>query len=133
RAAFTGPQYPAMGNHECTGATASNCGPGARDGITKNMTDFIDTMLAPIHQTLPYYTQDVSATDGSWTAKFVVMACNAWSATQASWLQSELAKPTTYTFVVRHEGQSSLSQTPCSQSQTIIAAHPLTLLIVGHT
>ena len=33
RAAFHGLQYPAMGNHECTGATDSNCGMGAKDGI----------------------------------------------------------------------------------------------------
>jgi hypothetical protein len=133
RAAFTGLQYPAMGNHECTGATDSNCGMGARDGITKNMTAFITTMLNPIGQTQPYYTEHFAAMDGSWTAKFVFVACNAWGTTQASWLTSALAQPTTYTFVVRHEGVSSMSQTPCSQSQTIIDANPLTLLIAGHT
>ena len=31
RSTFTGMVYPAMGNHECTGYTASNCGPGASD------------------------------------------------------------------------------------------------------
>ena len=125
--------FPAMGNHECTGATASNCGAGASDGITKNMADFIDTMLSPISMSTPYYTQHVTASDGSWTAKFVFVACNAWNSTQASWLSGELAKSSTYTFVVRHESVSAVSQTPCSQSQTIIDANPLTLLIVGHT
>jgi len=133
RAAFKGPQYPAMGNHECTGATASNCGQGARDGITKTMTDFIDTMLGPIGISTPYYTENINAMDGSWTAKFVFVACNAWNSAQSSWLDAELQKQTTYTFVVRHEGTSAMSETPCSQSQTIINAHPLTLLIVGHT
>jgi hypothetical protein len=71
--------------------------------------------------------------DGSWTAKLVFVACNAWSSTQATWLDGELQKPTTYTFVVRHEGTSAMSQTPCAQSQTIINSHPLTLLVVGHT
>jgi predicted phosphodiesterase len=133
RAAFTGLQYPAMGNHECTGATASNCGAGARDGITKNMPDWITTMLNPIGQTQPYYEEKFSAQDGSWNAKFVFVACNAWNTTQASWLTTALSDPTTYTFVVRHEGVDAMSQTPCSQSQTIIGQHPLTLLIVGHT
>ncbi len=133
RAAFTGPLYPAMGNHECTGATASNCGQGATDGITPNMSDFISTMLQPISITTPYYVENVNATDGSWTAKFVVVACNAWNTTQASWLDQQLSTATTYTFVVRHEGTAAMSQTPCSQSQTIIDKHPLTLLIVGHT
>jgi predicted phosphodiesterase len=130
---YSGTQYPAMGNHECTGATASNCGQGNTDGMTANYTQFISTMLAPVSEPSPYYTKDINAADSSWTAKFVFVACNAWNSTQASWLTTELAQPTTYTFVVRHEGTNAVSQTSCSQSQTIIDAHPLTLLIVGHT
>jgi hypothetical protein len=136
RGAYHGLQYPAMGNHECTGATDSNCGAGQRDGVTPNMTDFITTMLHPIGVTQPYYSEQFTASDNSWTAKLVVVACNAWTSTQASWLETELAATTTYTFVVRHESNDALASTPtppCGQSQTIIAAHPLTLLIVGHT
>ena len=133
RAAFSGPLYPAMGNHECTGATDSNCGAGSKDGITRNMTDFETAMLAPIGINTPYYVEDITAADASWTAKFVVVACNAWNPTQAAWLETQLARPTTYTFVVRHESTSAVSQTPCPASQTTINAHPLTLLIVGHT
>ena len=133
RASYHGMQYPAMGNHECTGATASNCGQGAADGITKNMTAFMTTMLQPLGVNTPYYTETVTATDNSWNAKFVFVACNAWSPTQAAWLADALTPTTTYTFVVRHEGDSSLSQTPCAASQSIIAAHPVTLKIVGHT
>ncbi len=133
RANYHGLQYPAMGNHECTGATASNCGAGAADGITKNMAAFMTTMLQPIGITQPYYTETVTAADNSWSAKFVVIACNAWSPAQASWLETALTPATTYTFVVRHEGDSSLSQTPCSASSAIIARHPVTLKIVGHT
>jgi predicted phosphodiesterase len=130
---YSGTQYPAMGNHECTGATASNCGTGNTDGMTANYTQFLSTMLAPVGMTTPYYTKNINAADNSWTAKFVFVACNAWNSTQASWLTTELGKTTTYTFVVRHEGTNAVSQTSCSQSQTIIDAHPLTLLIVGHT
>jgi hypothetical protein len=136
RAAYTGLQYPAMGNHECTGATDSDCGPGSRDGITANMGDFVTTMLHPIGVTLPYYTEHFTATDGTWTAKLVVVACNAWSSTQSTWLSNELAQASTYTFVVRHEGVDSLTSTPtppCVASQSIITSHPLTLLIAGHT
>jgi predicted phosphodiesterase len=133
RAGFSGPFYPAMGNHECTGFTASNCGTGNTDGVTKNITDFISTMLAPINETKPYYVENVAAADKSWTAKFVIIACNAWDSTQAAWLTQQLAVPTTYTFVVRHESVADMSQTKCSASQTTVNAHPLTLLIVGHT
>jgi hypothetical protein len=133
RAAFSGKLYPAMGNHECTGATASNCGSGNTDGVTTNMTNFLSLMLAPISMSKPYYTQTVTSTDGSWSAKFVFVACNAWDSTQSSWLSQQLSTTTTYTFVVRHESVSSLYGTPCQGSQTVIDAHPLTLLIVGHT
>ena len=53
------------------------------------------------------------------------VACNAWTSTQATWLDAQLAKQTTYTFVVRHESTSAVSQTPCNASQAIINAHPL--------
>ena len=128
RAAFSGPLYPAMGNHECTGYTDSNCGTGNTDGVTKNMTAFISTMLAPIGQTKPYYVENLAAGDHSWTAKIVFVACNAWDSTQSTWLTQQLAVPTTYTFVVRHESAADMSGTKCSASQTTIDEHPLTLL-----
>jgi hypothetical protein len=136
RASFSNPVYPAMGNHECNGYTDSNCGPGNADGITDNYTQFMTKMLAPVNQTSPYYTMSFSG--GSWTAKFVFIACNAWSSTQASWLSSELSKSTTYTFVVRHEGTTATTA-PClaasgsMNADTIIGQNPYTLLIAGHT
>jgi Calcineurin-like phosphoesterase len=129
RGGFAGAFYPAMGNHECNTFTNGNCA----SSPTVNMTDFEATMLAPISQTMPYYTEPLQAADGSWTAKIVVVACNAWDDTQLTWLQGELAKPTSYTFVVRHEAVADLSGTPCGDSQPPIDANPLTLLIVGHT
>jgi Calcineurin-like phosphoesterase len=133
RAGYSGPFYPAMGNHECTGYTDSECGSGNSDGVTKNFTAFQSAMLGPINQTNPYYVENVAATDGSWTAKFVFIACNYWSSTQASWLSTQLAVSTTYTFVIRHESVADMSTTGCSASQTTVNKYPLTLLIVGHT
>jgi len=106
RAKFSGMFFPAMGNHECTGYTASNCGSGNTDGVTDNYTQFLTKMLAPIQQTSVYYSIDVNATDASWTSKFVFVAVHAWDAGQASWLQGVMAKKTTYTFVLRHESSS---------------------------
>ena len=133
RAGFSGPFYPAMGNHECTGYTDSNCGAGNPDGITKNLTAFESTMLAPIGETAPYYTE-------TWRPATVAGPRSSWSSRvtrgrrrKSTWLTGELAKPTTYTFVVRHESVSDMSQTKCTASQTIVKAQPLTLLIVGHT
>jgi hypothetical protein len=95
--------------------------------------------LAPIGIDKPYYTETVTASDSSWTAKFVFVACNAWDSTQASWLTQQLAVSTTYTFVIRHESAEDLASGddgkayPCKASQTSIDAAALTLLIVGHT
>jgi hypothetical protein len=133
RAQFPGKLYAAMGNHECTGYTASNCGAGNTDGITNNYTAFMTKMLAPIGQSLPYYTIRFDAADGSYTAKLVVIAANAWDSTQSAWLAAELAKPTTYTFIMRHEDRTANTAPGVTPSETIINQHPLTMRIVGHT
>ncbi len=132
-AAYSGLRLPAMGNHECTGATTSNCGVGNKDGITANFNSYLTKMLAPIGLSDPYYTFNVSAADGSWTAKFVFIAANAWSAAQGTWLEAELAKPTTYTFVVRHEPAAANTAPGVKPSEAIINKHPVTLRLVGHT
>jgi hypothetical protein len=133
RKAFTGPFYPAMGNHECTGATASNCGPGGKDGTTKQYAGFLSKMLAPIGQSSPYYTIKTTAKDASWTAKFVFIAANAWTNEQGTWLDTQLADATTYTFVVRHEPGGETQAPGVAPSEAILAKHPYTLALVGHT
>ncbi len=133
RAKYSGAFFPAMGNHECTGATASNCGAGNTDGITNNYTAFLSQMLGPIGKTLPYYAIDIKAADATWTAKLVFIAGNAWSSAQATWLETTLDAPTTYTFVVRHEPKDTTQAPGVSPSEAIMAQHPYTLALVGHT
>ncbi len=133
RAAYPGVVFPAMGNHECTGATTSNCGPSGTDGVTTNYTQFLSSMLAPIQKSLPYYAITVAAPDASWTAKFVFVAANAWDGAQATWLDAAMAKGTTYTFVVRHEAARADTAPGVKPSEAIMAKHPYTLAIVGHT
>jgi Calcineurin-like phosphoesterase len=150
RAAYGNIVFPAMGNHECDGATADNCWAcgsactsvgGTCVGATcqtPNYTVFLNKLLTPINQALPYYTINVAGPANAWTAKFVFVACNAWSATQATWLGTQLSTPTTYTFVVRHEGTIAttapcLTGTGSNNADTIMGQHPYTLLIAGHT
>jgi calcineurin-like phosphoesterase family protein len=133
RARFTGPLFPALGNHECTGATASNCGVGAANGVTSNYAAFVAKMLAPIGARGPYFVVETAAPDRSWTAKLVFVAANAWSAAQSAWLDAVLARPTTYTFVVRHEPASATTAPGVAPSEAILARHPYTLAIVGHS
>ncbi len=131
RKQFSGTLFPAMGNHECTGATDSNCA----SSPTENYNAFMTTMLGPIGQTKPYYVINVtSSTAGAWTAKFVFIAANAWDSTQSAWLDTTLAQTTTYTFIIRHEEASASPAGPGqAPSETIMAKHPYTLAIVGHS
>jgi hypothetical protein len=136
RAKYSGTVFPAMGNHECTGATASNCGTGNPDGLTPNYDNFVSMFLTPIQQTNPYYELDVSSAAGAptaWTAKFLFIAANAWTQTQADWLDAAMSKATTYTFLVRHEAASASTAPGVSPSEIIMSNHPYTLSIVGHT
>jgi hypothetical protein len=126
---FSGTIFSVMGNHECTGGTTSNCA----SQTTNNYTAFMNALVTPLGKSKPYYSVPINATDGSWTAKLILVACNAWDATQRSWLQSELARPTTYTFVSRHE-PTAVSGLPCgSDMSTLLSQYPYDLLIVGHT
>ena len=133
RGPYTGVQFPAMGNHECTGGTASNCGQGNANGLTNNYKAFMSQLLGPIQQTSSYYVINVNATDDSWTSKFVFVAGNAWDATQSAWMDAAMAKPTTYTFVVRHEPAAANTAPGVGPSEAIMAKHPYTLAIVGHS
>jgi hypothetical protein len=133
RAGFSNVMFPAMGNHECTGYTASNCGSGNSDGVTENYTAFLGQMLQPIGQTSPYYVININGTGGAWTAKFVFVAANAWTSAQSSWLETTLAVPTTYTFLLRHESASANTAPGVSPAEAIMAKYPYTLSIVGHT
>jgi hypothetical protein len=140
RGAYSGAFFPAMGNHECgvsggaSGSTDNNCGPGNQGGATPNYKAFMSQMLAPISQSKPYYSINVSATDNSWTAKFVITAANAWDSGQQSWLQTTMAQKTTYTFVVRHEPSDATPPLPPGVAgvDAVLANNPYTLLILGH-
>lgn len=134
-AQFPGPIYLTMGNHECTGYTSSECGSDNPDGVTENYTAFVQTLLGglKVDTTTPYYVETVAAGEGQ-TAKFVFVAANAWDQAQASWLDSTLAVPTTYTFVLRHEPTSAARDCPgITPSDAVLANHPLTMKIVGHS
>jgi hypothetical protein len=132
RASFSNPEYPTMGNHECTGATVSNCGTGTTNGTTSIYNTYVSKVLAPLGIHNPYYSLLVTPPGNAWSAKVVFVAANAWTSTQASWLDGVLAQPTTYTFIVRHESSQANTAPGVTPSGTIIAKHPYTMLIVGH-
>jgi hypothetical protein len=124
--AFSNPIYRALGNHECTGATASNC-PNLNE--TANMTAYM-TRLLPPDVTLPYFRFDVDTPKGM--AKFVFVAANAWSAEQSNWLRDQLSQNTAYTFVIRHEPPDTTETPGVSPSESIIHQFPVTQVFCGH-
>jgi hypothetical protein len=136
RQQYSGVFWPAMGNHECDSLGEDNCGPGtlaSAGGDPANFTVWMNLFIAPLGETTPYYARTVSAPDGSWTAKFIILALNYWSMTQQMWFASQLAGPsTTFTFVVHHE-QSGASDGPASLPivEQMEAGHE-TLSLVGH-
>jgi len=134
--AYTGgPIFSAMGNHECNGYTASNMNlsNGQCDGVVSdNYSEWFNAFVAPLGKSTPYYTIPINATDGSWTSKFIIVACNAWDSTQQSWLQAQLAQPTTYTFLVRHEDPTANTGPCVNQMDTLLKTATYNALIVGH-
>jgi hypothetical protein len=132
-ALFTGgPLYPVMGNHECDGSTANNCS----GRTTNNLTAFKNGVLAAIGKTKTYYAISFSSSNASypWTAKLIVLSCNEWDSMQLSWLNQQIAVPTTYTFVTRHESSNADAVAPCiNDVDPVLMAHPPNLLLVGHT
>jgi hypothetical protein len=128
KANFTnGPTYLAMGNHECSGYVSSNC-PNLNE--TPNVQTYM-SQLAPSGVTTPYFRVDVPTPLGK--AKLVFVAANAWDSNQQSWLQTQLADPTTYTFVVRHEPSADTQAPGVSPSEALVKQYPLTLELLGHT
>ena len=125
-APYHGAIYHTLGNHECTGATASNCPNGDE---TPNVRAFMAN-LVPKSATKPWYRVDVNTAHGK--AKILFVAANAWSDEQASWLTTQMADPTTYTFAVRHEPPSEPSAPGVGPSEAILHAAPLTLELLGH-
>ncbi|MFO0579392.1 MAG: metallophosphoesterase [Polyangia bacterium] len=65
-------------------------------------------------------------------AKVVAIANDAWDAAQGAWLDRQLATPTRYTFVFRHQYWGSHGTTHDAEIQPIVQAHPFTLFIAGH-
>jgi hypothetical protein len=133
--AYSNTFYPAMGQEECDGTTTDNC--TSTSGIALyNYNDFVQLMLQPIGQTLPYYTVNYAGPNNSWTAKFVFVACNAWSTTQSAWLSTALSQTTTYTFVVWGANLTN-TEGPCMTGTdnftSILSSYPYSLLISGGT
>ena len=128
---YSGPTFAAMGHMDCDGTTGGNCASHA----TSNSQAFMDGLVKPLGKTLPYYSIPINDVAGRWNAKLLVVACNAWSSAQRNWLAGELARGTTYTFIVRHES-STVINAPCiieMEAMLLTSGSSYQALISGHS
>jgi len=126
-ASVTVPFFHGLGNHECTGASASNCPNGDE---TPNMRAF-RSMLAP-GRAAPYY--DFTVHTGLGDAHFVITAPNAWGPAEQQWLQQALGQPARYTIVAAHEPAGEREAPGSVPIEDAIAARGgVTLRLYGHT
>ena len=126
------PTFLTLGNHDCVSMTnPSYCKVGGF--TTPNFTAFLNA-LAPV-SSQPYYSFDVQTQSG--LARFVVIADNAWSSAQQTWLTQTLADADAkakYIFLFRHH---PLDNTDMPDFQTISGiiktVKHRTMTFTGHT
>jgi hypothetical protein len=120
--------FHGMGNHECTGATASNCPNGNE---TPNVQEYMSRLNAG--HSLPYFDWTIRTSLGD--AHFISTAPNAWSTAQQTWLQGALAHRAAYTFVLAHEPPTGTAGPGSRAIEQVLATspNPITLRLYGHT
>jgi hypothetical protein len=125
------PTFLTLGNHDCVSMTnPSYC--SINGFTTVNFTSFMNA-LSSISQ-LPYYSFDVTTSFG--LARFVIIADNAWSSDQDTWLNQTLSdaqQNAKYIFVFRHHPLDNTDMPDFQHITQIIQMYRHTAVIVGHT
>jgi len=120
-----------MGNHECSYSSSTLCSANPY-GTNPNYTAFMDA-LKPI-SAKPYYRFDVKTNTG--LAAFIVVADDAWSTEQQTWLTQQLTDADTkakYTFVSKHHPDGNTDHPEFQQIYDLVRAHKYTLFLTGHS
>lgn len=127
-ARFGGHVFHALGNHECTGASASNCPLGNETALIQ----VYRARLAPAYAA-PYFDWIVRTDLGD--AHFIATAPNAWSPAQQAWLDRALAISARYTIVIAHEPPGNRQAPGSVAIESAVRARPtgVTLRLYGHT
>ena len=125
---FGGHVFHSLGNHECNGASTSNCPMGNETP----MMQAYRSHLAPAYST-PYFDWRIHTAQGD--AHFIATAPNAWSPAQQTWLTRVVAEPALYTFVIAHEPAGRREAPGSRFIEAAIAGRPggVTLRLYGHT
>jgi hypothetical protein len=130
------PVFMTMGNHECLSSfDTRDCGyVGAlqQDYKLSAFMDALQTVSGPTPT--PYYRFDVQTQSGK--AVFIVIADDAWNATQQDWLTQQLTDADAtakYTFVSKHHPYGNTDQPQFQQIYDLVRSHKYTLFLTGHS
>ncbi|MEI8255565.1 MAG: metallophosphoesterase [Deltaproteobacteria bacterium] len=123
---YTGYVFHGMGNHECLTITSVNC-PNQNESVALRT---FKTTLLPTRVNV-YYDWHVQTSSGD--AHFIATDPNAWNAEQQTWLDTVLAQPARYTFVVAHEPPSAPGPgTAAIEASIATRTGGVTLRMYGH-
>lgn len=123
--------FMTLGNHECSFSSQTLCSANPYN-TNPNYTAFMDA-LKPISPT-PYYRFDIQTNSG--LAVFLVVADDAWNATQQAWLTQQLTdadQHAKYTFVSKHHPDRNTSHPEFQQIYDLVRQHKYTLFLTGHS
>src|SRR5262249_57382752 len=127
--------FMTMGNHECSQSSSTLCSASSSYGSNANYTAFMDA-LKPV-ASLPYYRFDVQTTGNKGgKAVFIVVADDAWDATQEQWLTAQLNdadQTAKYTFVSKHHPDGNTDHPEFQQIYDLVRRHKYTLFLTGHS
>ena len=123
--------FMTLGNHDCVSMNNPNyCAVGGFE--TVNFKAFLAANAAASAQ--PYYSFDVTTQNG--VARFVIIADNAWSAAQSTWLNATLTdaeKSAKYIFIIRHHPLDNTDMPDFATITQIIRNYKKTMVITGHS
>jgi calcineurin-like phosphoesterase family protein len=123
--------FMTMGNHECTYSASQLCSANPY-GTNPNYTAFMDALKTVSAK--PYYRFDVKTNTG--LAVFLVVADDAWSTEQQTWLTAQLTDADAnakYTFVSKHHPDRNTDHPEFQQIYDLVRAHKYTLFLTGHS
>jgi hypothetical protein len=129
------PVFMTMGNHECaTSFDAQDCGYSGALTSDYKLKAFMTSLKNMTGATSPYYRFDVMT--GTGKAVFLVVADDAWDATQQTWLTQQLTDADSsakYTFVTKHHPDGNTDQPQFQQIYDLVTSHKYTLFMTGHS
>jgi Calcineurin-like phosphoesterase len=129
------PVFMTYGNHECvTSFDSQDCGYAGAQTQDIKFAAYMKGLSSISAQTVPYYRIDIMTSTGK--ATFLIIADDAWNATQQAWLTQQLTDTdanSKYTFVSKHHPNGNTDQPTFQTIYNLVTAHKYTLFLTSHS